>query len=145
MLQYALKEEGANDNLKKRYAEGKMLKGDIFEVKKRVAARLLFKASQLGLDSNVINLKERKERIVFDTRELARLKALEEYTMRKAAALKSLALKKPIAALGVKELKALVHHKKRKCDGAVPTSKKGLVGRYEAICCRADQTLETYL
>ena len=33
--------------------------------------------------------------------------------MRKAAALKILALKKPIAALGVKELKALVHYKKR--------------------------------
>ena len=58
---------------------------------------------------------------------LARLKALEEYTMRKAAALKILALKKPIAALGVKELKALVHYKKRKCDGAVPTSNKDLV------------------
>ena len=65
--------------------------------------------------------------------------------MRKAAALKIIALKKPISALGVKELKALVHYKKRKCDGAVPTSKKDLVGRYEDICYRADQTLETYL
>ena len=54
--------------------------------------------------------------------------------MRKAAALKILALKKPIAALGVKELKALVHYKKRKCDGAVPTSKKDIVGSYEDIC-----------
>ena len=65
--------------------------------------------------------------------------------MWKATALTILALKKPIAALGVKELKALVHYKKRKWDGAVPTSKKDLVGRYEAICCRADQTLNTYL
>ena len=56
--------------------------------------------------------------------------------MRKASALKILALKKPIAALGVKELKALVHYKKRKCDGSVPTSNKYIVGRYEAICCR---------
>ena len=73
------------------------------------------------------------------------MKAVEEYTMRRAAALKMLALKKPIAALGVKELKALVHYKKRKCDGSVPTSKKDLVGRYDTICCRADQTLNTYL
>ena len=65
--------------------------------------------------------------------------------MRKAAALKILALKKAIAALDVKELKALLHYKKRKCDGAVPTSKKDLVGSYEAIFCRADQTLNTYL
>ena len=65
--------------------------------------------------------------------------------MRKAAALRILAQKKPIAALGVKELKALVHYKKRKCDGAVPTSNKDLVGRYEDICGREDQTLETYL
>ena len=65
--------------------------------------------------------------------------------MRKATALKILALKNPIAALGVKELKALVQYKKIKCDGAVPTSKKDLVGRYEDICCRADQTLERYL
>ena len=65
--------------------------------------------------------------------------------MWKATALKILAMKKPIAALGVKELKAIVHYKKRKCDGSVPTSKKDLVGRYEDICCRADQTLETYL
>ena len=27
MIQYALKEEGVNDNLKKRYAEGKILRG----------------------------------------------------------------------------------------------------------------------
>ena len=65
--------------------------------------------------------------------------------MRKDTALKILALKKPIAALGVKELKALVQYKNRKCDGAVPTSKKDLVGRYEDICYRADQTVETYL
>ena len=65
--------------------------------------------------------------------------------MRKAAALKILSLKKPIADIGVKELKALVHYTKIKCDGAVPTSKKDLVGRYEDICCRADQTLNTYL
>ena len=49
------------------------------------------------------------------------MKAVEEYTMRKAAALKILALKKPISDLGVKELKALVHYKKIKCDGAVQT------------------------
>ena len=75
-----------------------------------MTSRLIFKASQLGLDSNVLNSQERKERIVYDTRKLARLKAVEEYTIRKATALKILALKKPIAALGVKELKALVHY-----------------------------------
>ena len=106
---------------------------------------LLFKASQLGLDSDMLNSQERKERIVHDTRELLRLKAVKEYTMRKDTAFNFFALKKPIAALGVKELKALVQYKKRKCDGAVPTSKKDLVGRYEEICYRADQTLETYL
>ena len=110
-----------------------------------MTAGLLFKASQLGLDSNVLNSQERKDRIVYDTRELARMKAFKKYTMRKAAELKIIALKKPFAALGVKELKALVHYKKRKCDGAVQTSKKDLVRRYEAICCRADQTLNTYL
>ena len=65
--------------------------------------------------------------------------------MRKAAALKILALDKSITALSVKELKALVHYKKRKDDGAVPSAKKDLLERYEAICFRADQTLETYL
>ena len=65
--------------------------------------------------------------------------------MRKAAALKILSLEKPIAALGVKELKALVHYRKIKCDGALPTSKKDLVGRYEDICYRADKNLNTYL
>ena len=82
---------------------------------------------------------------MYDTRELALLKAIKEYTMRKAAALKIIALKRLIAALGVKELKALVHYKKRKFDGAVPTSKKDIVVRYESICCRVDQTLYTYL
>ena len=67
-----------------------------------MTAGLLFKASQLGLASNVLNSQERKERIVYDTRELARLKAVEEYTMRKATALKILALKKTISALDVK-------------------------------------------
>ena len=145
MLQYALKEVGVCDNLKKRYEEGKKIRGELFEGKKRVTAGLLFKASQLGLDTDVLNSQERKERIGHDTRELARLKAVKEYTMRKDTALKILALKKPIAALGVKELKALVQYKKRKCDGAVPTSKKDLVGRYEDICYRPDQTIETYL
>ena len=65
--------------------------------------------------------------------------------MRKATALKILAPKKPIADLGIKELKALVHYNKRKCDGAVTTAKKDLVGRREPICCRVDQKLETYL
>ena len=55
MLQYALKEEGVNDNLKKRYAEGKILRGEIFEGKKTVTAGLLFKASPLCLDNNVLN------------------------------------------------------------------------------------------
>ena len=109
MLQYALKEEGVNDNLKKRYAEGKILRGEIFEGKKRVTAGLLFKVSQLSLGSNVLNSQERKERIVFDTRELARLKAIEEYTMRKAAAPEILALNKTINALSVKQLKAPMH------------------------------------
>ena len=79
-----------------------------------MTAGILFKLSQLGLNSNVLNSQERKERIVYDTRELARLKSVEEYTMQKEAALKILALKNPIAALGVKKLKALVHYKKRK-------------------------------
>ena len=60
MLQYSLKEVGFNDNLKKRYAEGNILRVEIFEGKKRVTAGLLFKASQLGLDSNMLNLQERK-------------------------------------------------------------------------------------
>ena len=68
MLQYALKEEGVNDNLKKRYAEGNILRGEIFEGKKRVTAGLLFKSCHLGLDSNVLNSQERKERILYDTR-----------------------------------------------------------------------------
>ena len=46
MLQYALTEEGVNNNLKKIYAEGKILRGEIFEGKKRVTAGLLFKVSQ---------------------------------------------------------------------------------------------------
>ena len=106
---------------------------------------LLFKASHLGLDSNVLNLQERKERIVFDKKELVRLKALEEYTMRKAAALEIIALNKPITALNVKQLKALVHCKKRKDDGAVPSAKKDILESYEAICFRSDQTCETYI
>ena len=82
---------------------------------------------------------------MFDTRELARLKALEEYTMRKAAALKILALNKPITDISMEAFKALVHYKKRKYDGAVPSAKKDILERCEAICFRADQTLETYL
>ena len=54
-----------------------MLRGEIFEGKNRVTAGLLYKASQLGLDSNVLNPQDRKERIVFDTRELAQLKAVK--------------------------------------------------------------------
>ena len=73
------------------------------------------------------------------------MKAVKKYTMRKDTAIKILALKKLIAAIGMKELKALVKYKKRKCDGAVPTSKKDLVGRYKDIYYHADQTLETYL
>ena len=110
-----------------------------------MTAGILFKASQLGLDSDVLNSQERKKRIVHGTWELVQLKAVKEYTMRKATALKNFALRKPIAAIGVKELKALVHYKKRKCDGAVPTSKKDIMGRYESICYLEDQTLETYL
>ena len=59
ILQYALKEVGVSDNLKKRYEEGKILRGEIFEGKKRATSGLLFKASQLGLDSNVLNSQER--------------------------------------------------------------------------------------
>ena len=64
-----------------------MLLGENFEGKKRVTDRFIFKASQLGLDSNVLNLQEQKERIVFDTRDLARSKAVKEYTMQKATSL----------------------------------------------------------
>ena len=73
------------------------------------------------------------------------MKALEEYTMWKATALKNLALNKPITALSMKELKALVHYKKIKDDGAVPSAKKDLLKGYGAIYFHADQTLETYL
>ena len=71
--------------------------------------------------------------------------ALKGYTMRKSAALEILALNKPIADLGVNELKALVHYKKIKYDGAVPITKKDTLERYEAISFRSDQTLETHL
>ena len=77
LIQYAMKEEGGNNNLEKSYAEGNILRGEIFEGKKRVTAGLLFKASQLGLDINVLNLQELRERIVFDTKDLAWLKSLE--------------------------------------------------------------------
>ena len=110
-----------------------------------MTAGLLFKESQLGLDSNLLNLQEQKEIIVFDTRELARLKAHEEYTIRNAAALKIISLNNLITALSAKEWKALVHYKKRKYDGAVPIAKKDLLERYEAICFHADQTIKTYL
>ena len=50
----------------------------------------------------MLNSQERKEIIVFDTRELSQLKALEEYTMQKAVDLKILAPYKPITALSVK-------------------------------------------
>ena len=89
-----------------------MLRGEIFEGKKRVTAGLLFKEYQLGLDSNVLNLQEQKGIIVFDTRELVRLKAHEEYTIRNAAALKIISLNNQISALSAKELKALVHYNK---------------------------------
>ena len=65
--------------------------------------------------------------------------------MRKAAALGILALNNPITALSVKEFKYLMHYKKIKFDGAVPSAKKDILERYEAICFRADQTLDTYL
>ena len=97
---------------------------------------LLFKASQLGLESNMLNLQERKEKTVLDTRELAWLKELKEYNMRKAAALKIISLNKPITALSVKQLRALVQCKKRKYGRAVPSAKKYLLERYEAICFR---------
>ena len=54
LLQYSMKEEGVNENLKKSYSEGKILQGKIFEGKKRVTSGLLFKASHLGLESNVL-------------------------------------------------------------------------------------------
>ena len=65
--------------------------------------------------------------------------------MQRAAALDILALKKPMTALSVKELKALVHYKKRKYYGAVPSAKKDLLERCDTIFFFADQTLETYL
>ena len=45
-----------------------MLRGEIFEGKKRMIAGLLFKASQIGLHSNVLNSQEQKEIIVSDAR-----------------------------------------------------------------------------
>ena len=72
-IQYALKEEGVNDNLKKRYAEVKILRGEIFEGNKRVTAGLLFKASQLDLDSNVLNSQEQKSAFQGNTFELCGL------------------------------------------------------------------------
>ena len=74
-----------------------------------------------------------------------RLKAPEEYTTRKAADIEIIALNKPINDISVKELRALVHYKKRKYDRAVPSTKNDILERYEAICFRADQTLETCL
>ena len=82
---------------------------------------------------------------MFDTRELSRLKEVEDYTMRKAAAFEIIALNKPIADLDVNKLKAIVNYNKRENYGAVPITKKYLLERYDATCCRADQTLETYL
>ena len=111
-----------------------MIREEIVVGKRRVTAGLLFKASQLGLGSNVLNFQERKEIIVFGTRELAWLKAVGEYTMWKAAALDILALNNPFAALGMKELKAHVHYKKIKDHGAVPGTKKDILERYKAIC-----------
>ena len=63
-----MKEEGVNENIKNRYAEGKMLREEIFEGNNSVTAGIIFKTYQLGLDSNVLNSQEWKERIVFDKR-----------------------------------------------------------------------------
>ena len=65
--------------------------------------------------------------------------------MWKAAALEILALNKPITDLSVKEFKALVHYKKIKYGGAVPSTKNDLLESCEAICLLADQTLEMYM
>lgn len=140
-----MKEEGVNNNLKQRYAEGKKLRAELFEGKKRATAGLLFKASQLGLDNEVLNSQERKERLMSDLKELGKVKATEEYNTRKRRALEVLALNKAVADLGVKHLKALVHYKKRKDDAAVPSAKNALVARYNATCHRPEQSLVTYL
>ena len=50
--------------------------------------------------------------------------------MRKTAALDFFAPNKPITDLSVKELKALVHYKKIKDDGAAPSAKNYLLERY---------------
>jgi len=112
---------------------------------KRFSAGSLFKANRVAIDSEVLSYMEDKEKEAVRIRNVAMEKHTAEFHASEKRAAEILALGKPPEAMLSTELKAIVKWKKRKGDGAIPSSKALLLKRYLETMSRSDLTLAQFL
>lgn len=146
MLQYAIRSEKNNENLKQRYQEGRTLKESLSEqTNKRFSAGSLFKANRVAIDSELLLYMEEKEQESVRLKNVAIEKHTAEFLASKIRAAEVLATGKQPGAMIITELKAIVKWKKRKGDDAIPSSKPLLLQRYLQTVGRLDLTLDQFL
>ena len=125
--------------------EGKTLRREVEDLKKRLTAGVMYKIEKVQLDADVLRIQEEKERLAEVAKQANREKFRKEFTTRKAAAEKVLSTGKEAEKLTNSELKALVLWKKRKGDKAVPTNKAAMLCRLQETMGRHDLTVDEFL
>jgi hypothetical protein len=106
---------------------------------------VLFKLRHIALDDEVLALREAKEKEKVDERDQVVRNAIKEFTKRGKKYEQVINSQKTESEYVGADFKAIVHHKKRKGDPAVPSLVSKLRERYEETKGRPEMTLKEYL
>ena len=147
LLQYMIRSKACRDNLSKREREGKAIRNNKEEARKltKITGGQLFKIEHVALDENILAARENKEREKIEKIDNTIKKAIKEYQNRKRDYEQVQNSGKDEKEYTCGDLKALIHFKKRKTDGAVPTTLPALKVRYERVRERTILTLKDYM
>jgi hypothetical protein len=144
ILQHLVKKESVCDNLHNRYEDGRSLREKVLDAR-RLTGGVLFKLRHIALDDEVLALREAKEKEKVDERDQVVRNAFEEFTKRGKEYEQVINSQKTELEYVGADFKAIVHHKKRKGDPALPSLVSKLRERYEETKGRPEMTLKEYL
>ena len=111
IIRHAIKDVLVTRNLKRRYEEGKSLREELTENKKRFSAGLMFKSGDVMLDSKVLKLVQENDRDTKEKEKAAITRNINKYEIMKAEALRCMSGNVEAKDMKTADLRAVVKYK----------------------------------
>ena len=144
IIQHMVRNEKVTENLKKRYKNGQIQRRKIDETR-RLTGGTLFEANHILLDSEVLNLRESKEKQKKNEKERIIYKLILDYRKREKAYIDLKSSNSTESDYKGDQYKVIINHTKQTGDKAVPTRVADLKVRYDKVKSRTPYTLKKCL